>query len=96
MKTVTLTELRKNIFQLVDEVVATGEPLVIERKGVRVTIQGEGRAGHETRAEREERWRKFWAKPPRPGWEDWDMSVEEFNAASREAWEWTEPAKFGP
>ena len=94
MKTVTITEFRKNIFQLVDEVVATGEPLVIERKGKRLTLKGETLLDEETRAERDERWERFWAEPPRPGWETWDMSVEDFNRASAEAWEWTEPAKF--
>jgi antitoxin (DNA-binding transcriptional repressor) of toxin-antitoxin stability system len=67
MKTVTLTELRKNIFQLIDEVVATGEPLVIERKGKRLTLKGETASKDETRAEADERWRAFWAQPPRPG-----------------------------
>jgi hypothetical protein len=89
MKTVTLTELRKNIFQLVDEVVATGEPLVIERKGKRLTLKGETASKDETRAEADERWRAFWAQPPRPGWEKWDVTVEEFNAASRASWHWS-------
>ncbi|MGO0308796.1 type II toxin-antitoxin system Phd/YefM family antitoxin [Endozoicomonas acroporae] len=30
---VTLTQLRKNIYQLVDEVIASGKPLTIERGG---------------------------------------------------------------
>ncbi len=94
MKTVTLTELRKDIFRLVDEVVATGEPLVIERKGRRLTLQGETPRAEETREQEAERWRRFWAQPPRPGWETWDMSVEEFNAASREAWTWDPDTKF--
>ncbi len=92
MKTVTLTELRKNIFQLVDEVVATGEPLVIQRKGKRLTLKGETPRNEETRAEREERWERFWAEPPRPG--SWDFTVEEFNRASAEAWEWDPDTKF--
>lgn len=31
--TVTVTELRKNIYKLLDEVLETGRPLEIERKG---------------------------------------------------------------
>lgn len=33
MQTVTLTALRQNIFQLADQVLETGEPVVIERNG---------------------------------------------------------------
>ena len=35
MKEVTLTELRRNIFRLVDEALETGEPIVVKRKGQR-------------------------------------------------------------
>lgn len=33
MQTVTLTTLRQNIFQLADQVLETGEPVLIERNG---------------------------------------------------------------
>ncbi|MDP2835312.1 MAG: type II toxin-antitoxin system Phd/YefM family antitoxin [Pseudomonadota bacterium] len=33
MQTVTLTALRQNIFHLADQVLETGEPVVIERNG---------------------------------------------------------------
>jgi hypothetical protein len=33
METLTLTALRQNIFQLADQVLETGEPVVIERNG---------------------------------------------------------------
>ncbi|WP_422489947.1 hypothetical protein [Endozoicomonas sp. ALE010] len=32
-QSVTLTQLRKNIYQLVDDVIASGKPLTIERGG---------------------------------------------------------------
>lgn len=35
---ITLTHLRQNLFALADEVVRTGEPLVIERRGVRLKL----------------------------------------------------------
>lgn len=38
MSTVTLTELRQNLFALADRVAETGEPLVIERRGVRLML----------------------------------------------------------
>jgi antitoxin (DNA-binding transcriptional repressor) of toxin-antitoxin stability system len=35
---VTASELRQNIYRLLDEVLASGEPLEIERKGQRLRI----------------------------------------------------------
>ena len=36
--TITLTELRQRLFQLADNVIESGEPLVIERRGVRLQL----------------------------------------------------------
>jgi len=90
MKTVTMTELRRNLFHLVDEAVATGEAIVVERKGARIVIRGEPKTA-ETPEEREERWRRFWAEPPRAG--SRDFTVEEFNRWSAASWAWTEEAE---
>lgn len=38
MNTLTLTALRQNIFQVADQVLATGEPVVIERNGRRLVL----------------------------------------------------------
>lgn len=35
---ISLTHLRQNLFALADEVARTGEPLVIERRGVRLKL----------------------------------------------------------
>ncbi|WP_263079930.1 type II toxin-antitoxin system Phd/YefM family antitoxin [Endozoicomonas sp. Mp262] len=35
---VTLTQLRKNIFQMVDEVIATGKPLTLTRNGCSLVL----------------------------------------------------------
>ena len=90
MKTVTITELRRNIFQLIDETLTTGEPIVLNRKGKRVILSLEKLTSPttETDEERAERWRKFWAEPPPPGWEDYDLSLETLNRASKEYWQW--------
>jgi hypothetical protein len=91
MKTVTITELRRNIFRLIDETLATGEPIVLNRKGKRVVLRPEPVApGVESDAEREERMRKFWAEPPPPGWEDCDLSLEALKAARQEYWQWNQ------
>jgi prevent-host-death family protein len=86
MKEVTLTELRRNIFRLVDEALETGEPIVVKRKGRTVKLTPEPMAGHRGKLapDDEEGWAKFWAEPPPPGWEDSDLSLEALNAA----WKW--------
>jgi prevent-host-death family protein len=90
MKTVTITELRRNIFRLIDEALETGEPIVLNRKGKRVVLSRETPISPtaETEAEREARWRKFWAEPPPLGWEDYDLSFETLDRASKEYWQW--------
>jgi hypothetical protein len=40
--TVSLTELRQRLFQLADQVVDTGEPVLIVRHGVRLQLVREG------------------------------------------------------
>lgn len=42
--TVTLTELRQQLFQLADRVIESGEPLLIERRGVRLRLVREDAA----------------------------------------------------
>lgn len=41
MSATTLTALRKNLFQLADQVLATGEPVIIERHGRRLALMAE-------------------------------------------------------
>jgi len=42
---VTPTELRANVYRLIDEVIRTGEPIEIERKGKTVKIMREPAGG---------------------------------------------------
>ena len=73
MKTVKITEFRKHLARHIDEVLATGQPLVIERKGGRVVLSGERSDDVQSRRERFER---FMASDPPAGWEDVDFSLE--------------------
>jgi antitoxin (DNA-binding transcriptional repressor) of toxin-antitoxin stability system len=41
MQNLTLTTLRKNLYQLADQVLATGEPVIIERNGRRLALIAE-------------------------------------------------------
>lgn len=36
---ITVTELRANLYRLIDEVIETGQPLVVERNGHKVVIE---------------------------------------------------------
>jgi prevent-host-death family protein len=86
MKQVTMTELRRNLFRLVDEALETGEPIVVKRKGRAVKLIPEAvnaRSG-KLAPDDEEGWAKFWAEPPPPGWEDYDLSLEALDSA----WKW--------
>lgn len=44
MEALNLTFLRQNIFQIADQVLATGEPVVIERHGQRLVLAPEAPA----------------------------------------------------
>jgi hypothetical protein len=43
MKSMSLTALRNNLFKVVDQVIKTGNPQLIERKGHRLKIVLEGK-----------------------------------------------------
>jgi hypothetical protein len=88
MKHVTVTELRRNIFRLLDETIATGEPIVVNRKGRKLILRTERPRDAESEGERAELWRKFWEEPPPPGWESIDLSLEDIKAARTEYWHW--------
>jgi antitoxin (DNA-binding transcriptional repressor) of toxin-antitoxin stability system len=50
--TITLTELRQHLFKLADQVADTGEPLVIERRGVRLKLVREDAATSTSRLQK--------------------------------------------
>ncbi|MGH6986644.1 MAG: hypothetical protein ACRED9_07385 [Caulobacteraceae bacterium] len=84
----TITELRRNIFRLVDEALATGEPIVFRRRGRRMILRSEGgesSAAAEHDEERDERWRRFWAAPAEI---HEDLSLEEIESAGETYWRW--------
>ena len=84
MKTVTITELRRNIFRLIDESLETGEPILLNRRGRRVVLRPDTASPVvETEAERQERWRKFWAEPSEIKEE---LTLEEIETAGESYW----------
>ena len=88
MKTVTLTEFRKNIFRMVDEALATGEAIEIKRKGGRVVLSPED-APAGVAEKRAERWKRFWESPPVLS-VGGDLSAEDVRRAREEYWHWDE------
>jgi antitoxin (DNA-binding transcriptional repressor) of toxin-antitoxin stability system len=98
MKEVTLTELRRNIFRLVDEALATGEPIVVKRKGRTVTLAPDAESprgrrltthaartrGRRPAPDDEEGWAKFWATPSEI---QEDLTLEEIEAAGEAYWQ---------
>ena len=65
MKQVTLTELRRNLFRLVDEALETGEPILVNRKGQRVVIGPDRQMTNERPASTllAARWRSYFDAP---------------------------------
>lgn len=49
MEKLSITQLRQNLFNIIDRVLATGEPVEIERHGKRVLIMPEHGAGRLSR-----------------------------------------------
>ena len=73
MTEVTLTALRKDLFRLVDSVLATGEPLVIRRGGRRLTLVAEA---VERKTTPEERWDAYMAQGVLEGADDWADDID--------------------
>lgn len=95
MKEVTLTELRRNIFQLVDEALETGDPIIVKRKGRTVKVMPQP---SDWRSERpapndEDGWAKFWATPSEI---QEDLTLEEIEAAGEAYWQTREGPPLKP
>jgi len=87
MTEVTLTALRKDLFRLVDSVLATGEPLVIRRGERRLTLVAEA---VERKMTPEERWDAYMAQGVREGADGWADDID----TNKSHWTWDPDAKF--
>jgi hypothetical protein len=89
MAEITLTNLRKDLFRLVDEMIETGRPLRVRRGSVVVELNTRVVAGGEGRLTPQQRWERFLEKPERPT----DLPVE-FEDLEYGHWDWN--GEVGP
>ncbi|MBJ7448362.1 MAG: type II toxin-antitoxin system Phd/YefM family antitoxin [Brevundimonas sp.] len=87
---VTMTELRRDLFRLIDRMAETGEPLRVKRHGRAVDLTA--RTPDKTVAEMtpQERWARFVARPPLAGFEDVPDDLDTYD----DHWTWDPDTKF--
>jgi hypothetical protein len=69
---VSATELRGNVYRLIDEVIRTGEPIEIERKGKVVKIMREAAGGKLKNLKRR---KTYLGKPEDKMHQDWSEEI---------------------
>jgi antitoxin (DNA-binding transcriptional repressor) of toxin-antitoxin stability system len=87
MAEVTLTELRKHLFRLADQAIETGEPVVVRRKGRKLTLRAETDVSALSPAER---WARFKQLPSPAGR---SPAIDEEAA---DHWRWSEEPDLEP
>lgn len=85
MATITLTEFRKNIFKMVDQVIETGEPLYLTRRGRPIVLELVKPAGRSLQQEYD----AYMALGVREDAADFDAG----DLADTSHWEWTPDPK---
>jgi hypothetical protein len=96
MKQVTITELRRNIFRLIDEALETGEPIVFKRRGERMIIKPDRLPSHAeaTEAWLDARWRHKFGDAPSEI--DEGLTLEEIEEAGETYWQPVDRPKLKP
>jgi hypothetical protein len=89
MAEVTLTELRKNLFHLVDQMVETGRPLKVRRNGRTISLSVTTEDATPPEPTPEDRFAAWMAKGPREGCQDWDYDPDD-----KSHWTWDPDTKF--
>lgn len=87
MSEITLTDMRKDLFRLVDEMVETGRPLRVRRGSKVIEVVTRVLADDGRVPTPQERWAKFLKKPEREFSGSADFEVLEYGAH----WEWRVP-----
>ena len=84
-----MTELRRNLFRLVDEALETGEPILVNRKGQRVMIGPDRPMTKEHAADAllEARWRSYFDAPAEI---EEGLTLQEIEEAGEAYWQPTD------
>lgn len=89
MNELTITEMRKDLFRIIDQMIERGEAIRIRRGKVSVELTPKVLASPADQLTRAERFDRMMAEGPRPGSEIWD-----YDPADDSHWEWDPEAKF--
>lgn len=87
MSDLTITEMRKTLFQIIDQMIDTGEPVRVRRRGVTVELAPRLVGGRSHDPTPEERWARFLTKPERKTSKSADFEALE----NGPHWEWRIP-----
>lgn len=86
-----MTELRKDLFRLIDRVSETGETLRVRRKGRTIDLAPTSVVKTIKDMTPQERFDRWLAEPPSPGWEDCPDDLDTDSGYR----EWNADKKFG-
>lgn len=87
---VTMTELRRDLFRLVDRMAETGEPLRVRRHGRVIDLTAQKPEKSVADMTPQERWDRFMAAPPIAGFDDVPNDLD----TRRDHWTWEPDVKF--
>ncbi len=86
---VTATDLRKDLFRILDRMAETGEPLRVLRRGQPMDLVPQVSKERVAEMTPEQRFDRWMAKGPRAGCEDWD-----YDPSDTSHWTWDPETKF--
>lgn len=89
MNELTITEMRKDLFRIIDQMIERGEAIRIRRGKVSVELTPTVIAKPADRLTRAERFDRMMALGPRPGSENGDYDLSDDSH-----WEWDPQSKF--
>lgn len=87
---VTATDLRKDLFRILDRMAETGEPLRVMRRGRPLDLVPQTQEKTVAEMTPQERFDRWAAKGPREGCEDWGDDID----TNKSHWTWDPETKF--
>lgn len=87
---VTMTELRRDLFRIIDRMAETGEPVRVRRNGRTIELTALTRNKPASELTPEERFDRWMAEPPLAGFEDVPDDID----TNKSHWIWEPDTKF--